>query len=114
KRGIPLHTTGPWNKGKSEGSYKALRSRFLKNVNAGDEGVTPAFLIHPRASLTIAALQGGFCKSEKPPYNPMDVHPYKDVCDALRFLNDNLMGVTGGAGTFQRKMHSVALRDVQW
>src|SRR5262249_22129564 len=76
----------------TEGSCAALRSRMPAQPLAGEEGNTPKLLIHPRCAHLIGALSGGFHKSPHDARKVVDKHPDKDVCDALRYLNDNLLG----------------------
>lgn len=86
KAGIFLHTTRPG----TESSYQRLRERFTKSVFIPNLGHQQTIVIHPRCKTLIAALSGAFHLSPHPPYNPIKVHPYKDVTDSLRYLNDNL------------------------
>jgi hypothetical protein len=92
-------------------SYEALRQRLLREVLIPGEGTTPAFLIHPRCTTLIAALTGGFHLSTKPPYKPVEVHPDKDVVDALRYLHTNLLGIQSDHIT---AMHTAARADWAW
>jgi len=41
----------------------------------------------------------------------MATHPYKDVVDALRYLNENLMGATSD---WMAKLQAVARADLAW
>lgn len=104
-RGILLHTVRS-----TEGSYAVFRSRLQEEVVAGAEGRTPRFLVDPvGCPVYVKALSGAFHKSARPPYKPVDEHPYKDVCDAGRYLNENLRGQQGG---FMAKMREIAGADI--
>lgn len=110
---IALHTapsspSGTWG---PEGSYAALRSRLLRSVVVPIEGPSPMFLVDPQCPVLDAALAGAFHKSSKPPHAPVDVHPYKDVCDATRYGNTNLLGVSSD---WMKKMGQVARADARW
>lgn len=104
KQGILLHT-----RPRTEGSYDALRARFLRRVVI--DGVqSPGFLLHPRCPILHSALLSGFHLNPKTG-KPVDKHPAKDVCDALRYGNDNLVA---GTSDFMAKMRQVAVRDRAW
>jgi len=108
QHGIQLHT------GRSEESYDNLRKELLRQVYVPGEGVTPATLIHPRCVTLIEALQGAFHYSDRPSMRepkPVPSHPYKDVVDAWRYLNDNLL-VTSTDHIEQMK--KVAQQDIKW
>ena len=107
---IFLHTTGKAGGGK-EASHRSLRSRMLEQTVAGIEGPSPKLLIHPRCVHLIKALSGGYHKSPKNPGQYVDSHPDKDVCDALRFLNDNL---AGAMSEYQRELKKMATVDQVW
>lgn len=102
---ILLHTTP-----RTEGSYLALQKRLLARVKVPGEGITPAIFIHPRCTILHSALAGGFHINPKTG-KPVDVHPDKDVCDALRYGNDNLLAATSD---FMEKMRAVARADCAW
>jgi hypothetical protein len=111
--GIELHTTpstvkGTWG---DEGSYQQLRTRFLQTVIVPVEGPSPTFLIDTSCERLHSALCGNFHKSQKEPFRPVDVHPYKDVCDALRYGNANLLGISSD---WMKKMAAVAKQDARW
>jgi hypothetical protein len=74
-------------------SYEALRARLLQDVFVPGEGKSPALLIDPSCPELIRAMTGGFHLSSKPPYKPVEVHPSKDIVDALRYLHTNLLGI---------------------
>jgi hypothetical protein len=105
KDGILLQTTP-----RSEGSYDALRRRLLASVVTKEEGRTPALIVHPRCKLLHTALAGGFELNPKTG-KPVDKHPYKDVCDALRYGNDNLVAADSD---FMKKARAMASRDCAW
>ena len=111
-RGIMLRTMRS-----TEGSYAALRSRFLAQTIVSEDPTSPAsepspkFLVHPRCSHLISALGGGFHKSPHDAKKLVDKHPDKDVCDALRYLNDNLMGAQSDR---QQQIRDMARADWQW
>jgi hypothetical protein len=92
-------------------SYEALRARLLQDVYVPGEGKTPALLIDPSCSTLIAAMSGGFSLSAKPPFKPVEVHPYKDVVDALRYLHTNLLGIQSDHLV---AMHKAARVDWAW
>jgi hypothetical protein len=50
-------------------------------------------LIDPSCVTLISAMTGAFALSAKPPFKPQEVHPFKDIVDALRYLHTNLLGV---------------------
>ena len=68
-------------------------------------------LVDPACPTLRDAMGGAFHKSPRPPFKPVDAHPYKDVCDALRYLNHNLMGAQTG---LMDKMHEMAVADCAW
>jgi len=105
KRGIVLHCR-PSN----AGSYENFRSRLLRRVQVPGEGVTPACIVTPRCPTLHSALAGGFHRNPKTG-KAVDVHPYKDVCDAARYGNDNLEGATSA---FFQKLRAVARQDAAW
>lgn len=103
------------------GSYDNLHSRLLRQVQIpdgaghgpneyGGPGTHPALLVHPRCSWLNDALAGAFHRNEKTG-KPVDVHPYKDVVDALRYGNDNLLGTTSD---WMVKMKAAARADCAW
>jgi hypothetical protein len=99
KRGILLNTLRA-----TGSSYTALKQRLMRRVLVN--GVqSPAFLIHPRCATTIEALSGAF--HLKPNGQPSPVHPWKDVCDALRYGNDNLLGARSDHFAAMQKMAAI-------
>lgn len=90
-------------------SYQALRQRFLDRVHIPRQGQHPAIQIHPQCVHLIEALAGAFHLTEHPPYKPVSQHPYKDIVDALRYLNDNLSMVNND---FRNRMARVARSDI--
>lgn len=109
QRGILLHTSP-----RKKDSYDNLRKEFLRHVHVPGEGLTPATLVHPRCVTLIEALQGAFHYSERQDLanpKPVPTHPYKDVVDALRYLNDNL---AGSGDDFMESMKRVASADIVW
>lgn len=107
KAGILLHTMRS-----REGSYQALRQRFLRAVQVPGEGPSAAYLVDPvGCPHLVRALSGGFHKSPRPPYKPVDAHPAKDLCDTVRYGNDNLLGATSDHVAAMREM---ARADWAW
>lgn len=104
-RGILLHCQ-PSN----AGSYENLRQRLLRRVHIEKEGQSPALLVDPRCSLLHDALAGCFHRNSKT-NKIVDEHPYKDVCDALRYGNDNLVGLQSD---FMAQMREASRRDQAW
>lgn len=92
-------------------SYEALRQRLMRDVLVQGEGPTPSFLVHPRCAVLIEALSGAFHLSTKPPFKPVEVHPMKDVVDALRYLHTNLLGVQSD---HVHAMHQASRADWAW
>jgi len=99
------------NRPGTEESYDSLRSRMMKMVYIPGLGHQPAFFVHPRCKTLIAALSGAFSRSPHPPYSPIKTHPYKDIVDALRYLNDNLQFSNR---QFQSDLRSMATVDRVW
>jgi len=92
-------------------SYDAFRDRLLRRVRVPSEAEpSPAMLVSPACPILHSALAGGFGRNPKTG-KPMDVHPYKDVCDAARYLNDNLRGTQADWVT---KLQAVAKADCAW
>jgi len=92
-------------------SYEALRARLLQDVFVPGEGKSPALVIRPTCSVLIAAMTGAFSLSSKPPFKPVELHPFKDVVDALRYLHTNLLGVQSNHLT---AMFTAARADWAW
>lgn len=106
RRGIVLHCQ-PSN----AGSYENFRSRLLRRVRIPGEDVSsPALIVTPRCPVLHSALAGGFHRNPKTS-KPVDVHPYKDVCDAARYGNDNLVGIQSD---WMQRMRDVAKADCAW
>ena len=108
RAGIQLHT------GRNKESYDDLRKEFLRQVYVPGEGVTSAILMHPRCTTLIEACQGAFHYSDRPTMKepkPVPSHPYKDIVDALRYLNDNLSVATTD---HVEQMKKVAAADIVW
>ena len=100
--------------GRSKDSYDDLRKELLRQVLIPNEGLSPALVIHPRCVTLIEALQGAFHYSDRPSQRdpkPVPVHPYKDVVDALRYLNDNL---GAASSTHFEQMKQIAQADIVW
>ena len=92
-------------------SYDSLRARLRATVYVPGVGLVPALVVHPRCINLIEALSGAFHLRENPPYRPNPIHPYKDVVDALRYLNDNL----DFANTERRAdLRQMSRRDWAW
>jgi len=109
KAGIVLQTFGTMSG--TARSYDQLRQRMLRRVMVpGEPEPSPAFLVSPRCPILHSALAGGFARHPKTG-KPMPTHPYKDVCDALRYLNENLMGATSD---WMAKMQAIAKADLAW
>src|SRR5215831_6909199 len=105
--GIVLQTFG----GRGERSYEALRQRLLRRVRVPGEALpTPALLVDPRCPILHAALSGGFSRHPRTG-KPQQQHPYKDVCDALRYLHDNIQG---SSSEWLSKLHAIARADAAW
>lgn len=105
QKGINLYTMRS-----TEGSYATFRTRLQQEVVAGAEGRTPKILLDVAGCPVYAkALAGAFHKSPRAPFKPVDEHPFKDVCDAGRYLNDNLMGAQAG---FMEGMRAAAKADI--
>jgi hypothetical protein len=94
----------------NQGSYENLRMRLLRHVLVEKEGPSPAFLIDPSCKFLGEALKGAFHRHPKTE-KVVDKHPYKDVCDALRYGNDNLLGLQSD---WMKKMREAAHRDEAW
>lgn len=92
-------------------SYEALRARLLQDVFVPGEGKSPALLIDATCTTLIGAMSGAFSLSTKPPFKPVELHPYKDVVDALRYLHTNLLGVQSN---HLAAMHKAARVDWAW
>ena len=109
KAGIVLQTFGTMSG--TARSYDQLRQRMLRRVMVpGEPEPSPAFLVSPRCPILHSALAGGFARHPKTG-KPMPTHPYKDVVDALRYLNENLMGATSD---WMAKMQAIAKADLAW
>jgi hypothetical protein len=107
EHGIVLQTFG----GRGPGSYENLRQRLLRRVRvAGEDEPTPALLVSPACPILHSALAGGFARHPKTG-KPLATHPYKDVVDALRYLNDNLLGATA---EWMVKLQAIAKADCAW
>jgi hypothetical protein len=107
KHGIILQTFG----GRGDASYTNLRDRLLRRVRIpGEELPSPALIIDPRCPILHSAFSGGFARHPKTG-KPMPTHPYKDVCDAARYLNDNLQG---SASEWMQKLQAIARADCAW
>ncbi len=107
KAGIVLQTFA----GRSERSYEQLRQRMLRRVMVpGESEPSPAFLVSPRCPILHSALAGGFARHPKTG-KPMATHPYKDAVDAVRYLNDNLLGATAD---WMAKLQAIARADCAW
>jgi hypothetical protein len=105
--GIILQTFG----GRGPGSYENLRQRLLRRVRVPGEDVpSPALLVSPACPILHSALAGGFARHPKTG-KPMQVHPYKDIVDALRYLNDNILG---SSSEWMAKLREVARQDAAW
>jgi hypothetical protein len=105
--GIVLQTFG----GRGPGSYENLRQRLLRRVRvAGEDEPSPALLVSPVCPILHSALAGGFARHPKTG-KPLATHPYKDVVDALRYLNDNLLGATAD---WMTKLRAIAKADCAW
>jgi len=84
---------------------------MLRRVRVpGEERPSPALLIRPACPILHSALAGGFARHHRTG-KPLEVHPYKDVCDALRYGNDNLLGTTG---EWLAKLQAIAKQDCAW
>jgi len=103
-RGVQLHTQRPG----TEVSYSNLRARFLRDVMEPGVGPVPALLLHPECKNLRAACAGAFHLSPHPPYKPVKTHPEKDVVDALRYGEDNLIGL---GRDYQQALHRMAMAD---
>ena len=107
KAGIVLQTFA----GRHERSYEQLRQRLLRRVLVpGEPEPSPAFLVSPRCPILHSALAGGFARHPKTG-KPLATHPYKDVCDATRYLNDN---VQGSSSEWMQKLQAIAKADCAW
>jgi hypothetical protein len=105
--GIVLQTFG----GRGPGSYENLRQRLLRRVRVPSEDEpSPALLVSPACPILHSALAGGFARHPKTG-KPLQTHPYKDVVDALRYLNDNLLGATAD---WMTKLQAIAKADCAW
>lgn len=105
--GITLHTTRPG----TELSYAGLRARFLRMVMEPGVGPVPAVVVHPDCPNLRSALAGAFHLSPLPPHKPVKTHPEGDLCDALRYGEDNIRALVGGES--QQKMRAMAQGDVR-
>ena len=107
KAGIVLQTFG----GRGERSYEQLRQRLLRRVVVpGEAEPSPALLVSPRCPILHSAMSGGFARHAKTG-KPLPTHPYKDAVDALRYLNDNLLGATAD---WMVKLQAIAKADCAW
>lgn len=105
--GIVLQTFG----GRGQGSYENLRQRLLRRVRVpGEDEPSPALLVDPRCPILHSALAGGFARHPKTG-KPLPQHPYKDICDALRYLNDNLLG---SSSDWMQRLQKIAKQDCAW
>lgn len=109
--GISLHTR---RMGKTEvrgqdQTYELLRERLRKMVRIPGEGLVPGFAVKPSCPLLIEALGGAFHLRDTPPYTPVPEHPFKDVVDALRYLNANMTVMNVD---WQRAAKEMATRDI--
>lgn len=86
------------------GSYDALRTRLLGRTVVNEQQ-SPMLLVHPRCVTLIRAASGAFYYL--PSGKVCEVHPWKDVMDALRYGNDNLLGVRDGHMAEMRKMAAI-------
>ena len=106
-QGIVLQTFG----GRGPGSYENLRQRLLRRVRVpGEDEPSPALLVSPSCPILHSALAGGFARHPRTG-KPVQSHPYKDVVDALRYLNDNLLGATAD---WMKKLQAIAKADCAW
>jgi hypothetical protein len=106
-QGIVLQTFG----GRGPGSYENLRQRLLRRVRVpGEDEPSPALLVSPACPILHSALAGGFARHPRTG-KPVQSHPYKDVVDALRYLNDNLLGATAD---WMKKLQAIAKADCAW
>lgn len=105
RKGIVLHCQ-PSN----IGSYENFKDRLMKRVLVEGEGQSPAFLVHPRCATLDEALKGAFHRNPKTG-KLVDRHPYKDVCDAVRYGNDNLAGTNSD---WMKAMKAAARQDQAW
>jgi len=91
--------------------FEGLRQRMLRRVVVpGEPEPSPALLVSPRCPILHSALSGGFARHPKTG-KPMPTHPYKDVCDALDYLNDNIMGASA---EWMVKLQAIAKADCAW
>jgi hypothetical protein len=105
--GILLQTYG----GRGGGSYDNLRQRMLRRVHVpGEERPSPMLLVSPACPILHSALAGGFSRHPRTG-KPLETHPYKDVCDALRYGNDNLLGASA---EWLTKLKAIAKADCAW
>jgi len=106
KAGIMLQTFS--NHGRR---FEGLRQRMLRRVLVpGEPEPSPALLVSPRCPILHSALAGGFACHPKTG-KPLNVHPYKDVVDALDYLHDNLQG---SAADWMKKLQAIAKADCAW
>ena len=98
-RGILLHTIRS-----RLGSYGALHHRLLQRTLVNEQP-SPLLLVRPECVTLIRALSGAFYLNEQG--KPIDRHPWKDVCDALRYGNDNLAGSSDDHMAQMRKMAAI-------
>jgi hypothetical protein len=107
EHGIVLHTFG----GRGTSSYENLRQRILRRVRVpGEDEPSPALLVSPACPILHSALAGGFARHPRTG-KPLPTHPYKDAVDALRYLNDNLLG---SSSEWLQKLQAVAKQDWAW
>src|SRR4029453_3039757 len=76
----------------------------------GEAERSPALLVSPACPILHSALAGGFARHPRTG-KPQQSHPYKDVVDALRYLNDNLLGATAD---WMKKLQAIAKADCAW
>ena len=107
EHGIVLQTFG----GRGPSSYDNLRQRLLRRVRVpGEDEPSPALLVSPACPILHSALAGGFARHPRTG-KPLPQHPYKDVVDALRYLNDNLLG---SSSEWLQKLQAIAKADCAW
>lgn len=86
------------------GSYDALRARLLGRTVVSEQP-SPMLLVHPRCTTLIRAASGAFYYL--PSGKVCEAHPWKDVMDALRYGNDNLLGTKDGHLEAMRKAAAI-------
>jgi hypothetical protein len=94
----------------TEVSYGQFRKRFTQSVFVPGQGLEPQVLVDPVGCPNLAeALRGTFHLSPHPPYKPVKAHPHKDLCDAARYLSDNL---DGSQRDYQSMLTKMSTADV--